>query len=568
MRWIGPLSLAVVSVGCAPPVPAPLPAGPDEAAPCAGGELRMASFAEVRSLDPAVAGDGFSAEVLETLYAGLVDFDARGEVVPEVADHIDTSEDGLVHRVALREGVRFHDGTELTARDVKRSLERALHPTTPSPFASFYASLAGYDAYAEGRAQEIAGITLEGRYQVGFRLARADATFLAALALPAARPVCASMGTRYRAGEAPCGAGPFRLASDGWEPGRGLHVVRHEGYFRPGLPLLDGARWSFNMGVLSQRIHFERGEIDVVRELTQGDATRFLADPRWRALATTGAEMQIFGEAMNVEVAPFDNLEVRRAVAAAIDRAAFERLKPGMVQALGAPVPPSLPLADSTVVAQGFDLAKALEHMRRAGFAFDPITGRGGFPQPIPYVVYRRGLPEYTAQLVQQQLARIGLRLDLRFVSYPAYLALTHRRGRVAMSPQGWTYDIPDPSNAFEGLFSSASIADDDGSNVSFYRSDRLDALLAQARAAREPEVRRHLYGEASRQVVDEAPWAFTHAVRLVELHQPYVRDYRPHPVWARYLLPAWMARAPAAGGAQSVLQRAFGRTVALRGGP
>ena len=72
--------------------------------------------------------------------------------------------------------------------------------------------------------------------------------------------------------------------------------------------------------------------------------------------------------------------------------------------------------------------AEALVHMRNAGLAFDSITGAGGYPLVIPYYVYPQSFAEFSAQLLQQELKKIGLRIEIRIVNYPAFLAITHRR--------------------------------------------------------------------------------------------------------------------------------------------
>ncbi len=236
------------------PPAAPIPAEhADDAAPRRGGTLHLASFKDIRGLDPAAATDGVSAPSVHLIFAGLVDFDDQGRVVPDLADHWELDHTSTSYRFVLREGVRMQDGEELTAADVKRSVERALHPSTPDADASYFDGIAGYAAYAAGRSEHLEGVVVESRYVVVFRLRQADATFLSVLALLAPRPVCKTGGNRYVDTWAPCGAGPFKLMPGGWQRGTSLRLVRHDGYFRAGLPYLDAVEWTFNMQALSQR---------------------------------------------------------------------------------------------------------------------------------------------------------------------------------------------------------------------------------------------------------------------------------------------------------------------------
>jgi ABC-type transport system substrate-binding protein len=559
---------ALAGAACGEPLPAPIDAAhPDDRTPRRGGELRLATFADVRALDPAVASDGLATAVLSHVFAGLVDFDEKGRVVPELAERIDVSADGLELRFPLRPGVRMHDGEELTADDVVRSVRRALHPETPNVSASFYESLAGFAEYQAGTSKDLPGVFSEGRYLVGFRLAKRDATFLPALALLSLRPTCRSAGDRYDDGWTPCGAGPFVLRA--WDRGRGVVLARHDAYFRPGEPYLDRISWTFLVNPVTQRFKLEDGDIDGTRELSLADAARVRSDPRWAPLGRFEAENQIGGEGMNVEVPPFDNVEIRRAVAAAIDRDQLRKLRTTNLAAQTRVLPPALAEPEPDFPGQRHDLAAALEHMARAGYPYDPATGEGGWPHPIPYVTYKQGLHELTAQIVQQQLARIGLRLELKIVSFPTYLAMTHRRGRVAMAPQGWSQDFPDAADFFDPLFASKSINDEDSSNTSFYSNPRLDALLDEARGELDPARRRALYRQADALVCDDAPWAFAYTYRFFSVHQPYVRGYEPHAVWPEHHARTWLDRASAAVASRSgVLEGAVLAALGKRRGP
>ena len=509
-----------------------------------GGTLHVASFKDIRNLDPAGPSDGVSGQAQHLIFAGLVDFDGHARVVPDLADRWEVEDAGRSYRFTLRQGVQMQDGTELTAEDVKRSVERALHPTTPNPNASYFEGLAGYASYAAGKAEHLVGVVTDGRYTVSFRLNEPDATFLSILAMITSRPVCKTGGDRYIDTWLPCGAGPFKLTSGGWQRGMTLRLVRHDAYFRPGLPLLDAVEWTFNMEFLSQRFRFEAGELDLLRDMTQADQTRFAMDPRWKAFGSTDADTALYGEAMNTRVAPFDNVEVRRAVAAAIDREHYRLLKPGYMTILTQPIPPDVPGFDSDAPCQRYDYAAALDHMRKAGLPYDPATGRGGWPEPIVYPLYDQGFLVYSAQILQQELARIGLRIELRLVSWPAFLALQQRPLGAAMSLGNWAMDYPDPSSFFEPLFTTSSIGAESTFNTAFYSNPRVDDLVARARRELDPLRRTADYREASAIVCDEAPWAFTFSYHYFNVRQPYVRGPLLHPVWIVDPTRTWLDRA------------------------
>lgn len=550
MRWIRrraeavALALAACGLGCSSELPAPIPAAhEDAAAPRRGGTLTVATIGDLRTLDPANIGDGLAPMLLEGLLAGLVDYDGDGALQPDLAERWTVEDGGKTYRFVLRPGVRFHDGEELTADDVKRSTERALHPSSPNPYASYYTSIVGFDDFAAKKAEHLAGVEVLGRYVVAYRLKEPDATFLPLLAMHVLRPVCRSAGGRYSDAWTACGAGPFKLAPGGWDRGRHILLTRHDGYFKPGLPYLDGYRLVFHANQTSQRFKLTRGEQDVLRDFLAPDLLRFQADPRWSPLGAYEADKQIAGEAMNVEMPPFDNVEVRRAVAAAIDRDALVLVRASNLRALHGPVPQGIPGYDPAFDGQRYDYAAALEHMKRAGLAYDPQTKKGGWPHPIPYVVYKAGLQEFTAQIVAQQLEKIGLRLELRVVNYPTFLAIRGRRRESPIGPGLWSQDYPDALSYLEPLFHSRSINDEDSNNWSFYANPRVDELVDRARREVDEGARRRLYGDITRIVNDEAPWAFSYTYRFYVLRQPYVRGYAPHPMWTHEVSRTWLDR-------------------------
>lgn len=547
--------LLLSGTACSDPLGSPLPHGDaPKDAPRHGGTLRLANFADIRTLDPAASSDQLADEAVQLLFAGLVDFDAKGTIFPDLAEKIDRSDDGRSYTFTIRQNVRFHDGDELTADDVKRSVERALHPDTPNPIGSFFDGIVGVADYTQKKNEHISGVTVDGRYVVTFRLSRPDATFLPLLALHALRPVCKSAGYRYSDKWLPCGAGPFKLLPGGWDRGRSLTVVRNDAYFRPGLPYLDAVTFQYNVNIVTERFKFESGEIDAIRDLTQADTVRYLNDERWKPFGEYEPARAIFGESMNTEMAPFDNVEVRRAVAAAIDRDHLRLLRAVNVVPSGHAVPPDVPGFNANIPGQTYDYQAALLHMKKAGYPYDPQTGAGGYPNTIAYTAYKQGFSEFSAQSVQQDLAKIGIRIEIKIVSFATYLSTTHRRHTVAISPQGWSQDYPDASDFYESLFWSKAINEDDTGNTSFYKNPELDTLLENAHHELDPKKRQTLYDRSDAILRDDAPWAFTHSYRWYDLHQPYAHGISAHATWVWDIEHTWLDRAIGAISRRSVI--------------
>ncbi|XXT24566.1 ABC transporter substrate-binding protein [Sorangium sp. So ce429] len=515
----------------------PAPGVPD--APVRGGTLRLATTVNARTLDPALAYDELASSVAELVFSRLVTWDRDGQLTPDLARSIAVERDGRTYVFALREGVRFHDGAELRAADVKRSIERTLHPGTPSPGASEYDMIEGFAAYRAGAAPHLAGVRVLGDHAVAIDLRAPDATFLPRMTLAFMAPVCPSSGAVVDAASPPppCGAGPFRV--ERWDQDGSIGLARHDGYFRPGLPYLDGIAWQTGVRATTQRYKFEEGHLDTLRELTAIDAATYRAAPAWEGRMRWVTRNRTNAVFLNTEVAPFDQLAVRRAVSFALDPSVLEKVRSDLV-ALDRVLPPSIPGPARDEPMRRHDLPRALAQMAAAGYPYDPATGEGGYPHEIDYIAVPDTMEQAIGEIVQQQLARVGLRVRLRLVSWATYLAEASRRRAVPMGWVGWQADFPDPAGIFEPTLSTRAIRDEGSQNYAFFSSEALDRTLDAAHAEQDRGRRLALYDRAERIVRDLAPWVPTYTLRQLELWHPYVRGYEPsalvpsrfHEVW------------------------------------
>jgi ABC-type transport system substrate-binding protein len=181
----------------------------------------------------------------------------------------------------------------------------------------------------------------------------------------------------------------------------------------------------------------------------------------------------------------------------------------------------------------------------------------------------RQGATEYTGQILAQDLAKIGIRLDLHLVNWPTFLSLAYTRGAVAMAAPGWAMDYPDPSDFFESLFVSKAIQGEQSTNTAFYRNAKVDDLVERARHELDPPKRLALFTEAHHIVCDEAPWAFTDTRHVQDVFQPAVRGFKPHPVWTFHTNATWLDRAASSrrDGLGLLWSRPLQRLLAARSG-
>lgn len=523
------------------PPEAPRWVGAGAQTPQVGGTFVFHHEANVRSLDPHVAYDELSGMAIRLMFDGLLDYDHESNLVPSLAEAMPTvSEDGRTFRFRLRRGVRFHpmaghpEGRELVAEDVRWSLLRLMSQEVGSPGYPFYASIEGADAYHEGTADDVAGIRVIDRYTIELQLKEADQTFLNAMAMPFAYPVPRENYEHW--GDEvkfhPVGTGPFVF--EAWERGVQLTFVRNERYWRE-KPGPERMLYLENIGRELAAQRFRNGDIDSIHRQSPSDYRFFKTSEAWRPYMVEEPRGSTFGLGFNCEMAPFDDVHVRRAIAFALDREGWSRARAGRLLPASQLLPPSIPGYDPELpTRQVFDLERAREEMRLAGHP-------DGLPEPITvWITGQDDTSRQYGELLQSDLARIGIDVRLRFVSFAVYLTESGKPNTVPAFFTGWNLDFPDPSN-FLFLFDQKSIHPEHSENRSFYRNPEVDRLLAEGKSERDRERRLGLYRQANEIVARDAPWAFLYYTLTMELWQPYVRNYDPHPVWSEDYREVWL---------------------------
>ena len=205
-----------------------------------GGTMTVTYQTDVATLDPAIGYDWQNWSMIKSLFDGLIGYEpGTTDLRLELAESHDVSEDGTVHTFVLKDGIKFHNGREIMAEDVKYSLERTIRPETQSPGAGFFGMIEGFDALNSGEADELSGVRVIDDKTVEITLSRPDATFEHVLALNFAsivpREAVEELGQDF--GRQPVGSGAYRLAE--WTPGQRLVFERFEDYHREGVPKLD-----------------------------------------------------------------------------------------------------------------------------------------------------------------------------------------------------------------------------------------------------------------------------------------------------------------------------------------
>ncbi len=486
-----------------------------------GGTMIVTYKDDVSTLDPAIGYDWQNWSMIKSLFNGLMDYKpGTTELIPDLAEKVDLSDDGLTYTFKLRRGVKFHNGREVTAEDVKYSIERSVNPETQSPGQGFFASIAGFDDMTSGKAKELSGITVVDPYTIRIQLSRPDATFLHVMAINFSfvvpREEVEKWGTDF--GKHPVGTGAFRMTE--WTLGQRVVFERNPDYYRPGLPKLDRIEFQVGQEPNVALLRLQRGEVDIL-----GDGippARFLQvknDPKFKDLIVEGGQLHTGYVTMNVRMKPFDNVDVRRAVNMAINKERIVKIINNRAVVANQPLPPAMPGYDPNYKGYPYDPAKAKELLAKAGYP-------DGFETQL-YAMNTDPNPRI-AQAIQQDLAAIGIRAEIRSLAQATVIAAGGEPDQAPMIWSGgmaWIADFPDPSN-FYGPILGCGGAVKGGWNWAWYCNEELDKLAAKADAmtdASQAEARLELWRSIFIRIMDDAPWAPIFNEQRFTLHSPRI---------------------------------------------
>ena len=443
--------------------------------PVRGGTIAVAIAVEPPGWDPTLSTSQEIARVTYgNVYEGLVRFDRKGEVVPALATGWQVSTDGLAWTFTLRAGVRFHDGSPLTAEDVLFKFERARDPDSGHVNHGYYA------AVADVRAPDAGTIV--------FELTQPSRSLLYNLARPDAIIYPAALAETQRS--QPVGTGPFRFAR--YVEGSEVRLERFDGYWDPELPYLDGATFRIIGDANARVAALQAGDVDLIGATVPPEQVRVLqADPALKvALGTATVEVTV---AMNNSRPPFDDPRVRQAITHAIDKDAIvQGAFFGLGTVIGTHMSPSeayyLDLTDT----YPYDPERARALLAEAGFA-DGL--RFDFELP-PYVTER-----LTGEIIAQQLREVGITVNLSVVEWGTWLQ------RIFLAAD---YDMT--------IIGHSEPRDIDiyARPTYYYRYDnpRVAELLAEAEAAPTAEAETAAYQAIARIIAEDAVnvWVFSPA--------------------------------------------------------
>ena len=475
------------------------------AQPQHGGVLRVGMQTDPVGLDMHISNATATRNMLENTYDTLVMFNASLEIVPGLAASWETSEDLLQWTFHLREA-SWHDGTPVTASDVKFSIERIKDPDTGSPRAGSFAVVEQIDV-------------IDARTVV-FTLSQPSSPLLANLAMT--MNVIVPQHVVEEHGDLQnvvVGSGPFRFVE--YIPQTRLVLVRFEDYWGVdadgrSLPYLDGITFTFYPDPTARTTAVQTGNVDWIEYVPAVDVPALDADPRVEVLGGLAANYRSLQ--FNVAVEPFDDYRVRQAFAYAIDKQQVVDLAlfgTGGVVATGTTVPGGNYYAVDSTPYDARDVERARALLTEAGY-----------PDGFAFDLYTTSTYDFLrdpAEIIQSNLAEIGVQANIVLEDWSIYLPNVLAKDYTAtiLGSSGQT----DPDTFLYSPFFSTS-----GGNLYNFADDRVDELLVAGQREPDPAVRREIYLEAQERILELSPMVFLFHSAQYSAQRPNVQGYEHFP--------------------------------------
>jgi peptide/nickel transport system substrate-binding protein len=486
-----------------------------------GGTFVYARAGDPDNLDPALQAPDTIAT--QQIFEGLVSFDgATTQIKPLLARSWEASADGLTYTFNLRRGVRFHDGTPFDADAVKWNFDRWMDESNPYHKGDFQ-----YWTYVAGFNEAVKSVDVVDPTTVQISLNRPQGPFLLNLALFAfsMSSPSALMADYDRALKNPIGTGAFRFAER--VPGDRVVLDRNPDYWSEPANLDrvvirtlpdNGARFLALRG----------GSVDMIEGPNPEDVVSARRDRGLSVVLRPPLNVGYVG--FNLNAKPFDNLRVRQAVAAALNRTAIVEALYGSTATVASQLlPPGMLGFNTDVKGPSYDPDRAKRLLGEAGLGSGFSTQLWYMPVNRPYMPDSRAIGEAMAS----DLGKVGIKVELKTEDWGTFLT-GRTQGKYPMYQLGWIGDNGDPDNFLFPFFGNFS-----GENT--WDNDQVRTLLRQAQSSVDSIERDDLYRQVNGLVDAELPRVPLAHNSTPLIARSYVKGFIANPTAQEFYSSVWL---------------------------
>jgi len=471
------------------------------AEPVSGGTLRMAFSADPAGFDPARGPSGMSHVVIEQVYSTLMSLDPDAKPYPDLAERYEMAADGLSWTFYLREGVKFHNGDELTAEDVKFTFDRLRAPDSGYSYAS--------------QVETIQSVDVVDPHTVTFKLTKVTGPLLVYLAFPGSSIVPKKLlESGHDLNAQPVGSGPFKFVS--YQPRSMINFEKNPDFYEAGKPYVDALEMHLIADVTALTNAVISGTVNFSNEIPPKDWASIQSTPGLVGQTLEGS--RFYWLLCNNEKAPLDNSKVRQAIAHAIDRQAivaatfFNQATP----ILGGVIPEwNWGYADLKTFAPRADAGKAKALLAEAGFAdgFETtLTMASSFPAMVAM-----------APIIQANLAAVGIKATISTMEIPRFWDEVWGPSAFDMTAMYWVSPLADPDD-----FVSSNYKCGTGINVQKSCSPSMDSMIDEAKSGADEATRKASYLKQQELSLEEMPIVPLVNAWILTAHTDKLQNYKP----------------------------------------
>ncbi|OLP58104.1 peptide ABC transporter substrate-binding protein [Xaviernesmea oryzae] len=480
--------------------------------------LVYCSEASPEGFDPGLytGGQTFDASS-RTVYNRLVEFKHGGtEIEPGLAESWQVSADGTVYTFKLRKGVKFQTTDfftptrELNADDVIFSFERQYK--ADNAWNKYVAGASWEYLTGMGFPELIKSIDKVDDLTVKFVLNKPEAPFLANLGMDFASIMSKEYADKLQAdgkmellNQQPLGTGPFAFVA--YQPDAAIRYKANPDYWH-GKEKIDDLVFAITTDAAVRAQKLKAGECHVMPYPNAADVDELKKDPNLTVIEQEGLNVAYL--AYNTTQAPFDKPEVRKALNMAVNKQAIvDAVFQGAAKVAKNPIPPIMWGYNNAVEDDKYDPEAAKKMLTDAG-----VSGLKmkiwAMPVSRPYMLNARR----AAELMQSDLAKIGVEVEIVSYEWAEYLKLSKEKTRDGAVILGWTGDNGDPDNFLDTLLGCNAVG---GNNRSQWCSKEFDDLVKKAKVTSDIAERTKLYEQAQVVFKREAPWnTIDHSVGFI----------------------------------------------------
>ncbi|NIA22721.1 MAG: hypothetical protein GWP03_00915 [Proteobacteria bacterium] len=472
-----------------------------------------------RTLLPYMSGDATSSSYLYPAVMGLTQYSKGVNIFPSIAKGWDISTDGKTITFDLRQDVRFHNGKPLTAEDV----EFTLYKIASSSNYFQIVHIKGVEDYYNKNSSEIAGINVINKYTIKIELVRPYMPIFQNLAVaslgivPLNEDIYIKNDMKARK---VVSCGPFKTVEFNDD------FIKYESFkdFFAGQSFIDKLVAYVKLGE-NQKTYdmFVNGELDYI-DLSGKNLKKISEDKKYVpfVVKTYDISTQYLGFNMKTE-GPFKNKLLRMAAAYIVDR---ERYLKDVMKSVSIPAkgifPPSMAVYNQKLKGYYYDEERAISLARQAGF------GPGTKEKAVITMSGTEKEAQDRYKFFREAFLKIGIELELKVYPWAKFLERVHR-GQSEVFTLGWSADTADPDNFLFPLFYSKNKGEP--GNTFYYENKKVDKLILDGMAERDPVKRIRIYRDAEKMILEDAPLIPLSYGLNYGIFQPYVKNTFLHPL-------------------------------------